>query len=230
MKTQTQPENPPIDLQHEAWRHLVHTLFHLLPPPLTDTPEGRRTRNRAAIARIAALDPVTPNEAELAAQCVVARAQAEEIARLTRVHASDIALVVKLNSQYAAMVRISLAARNRLLGDQQRRRRREQNPHDADTDEWTRHVAANTMLQAMPREPEPESHTAENETSMRPPSLQPGTLRPPLPRVPDSDWLDEQSTGNAINSDPGHLPHRPEPEDWPPNAVPPPRWRAPVAA
>ena len=237
METQTEPENPPIDIQNEAWRHLVHTLFHLLPPPLTDTPEGRRTRNRAAIARIAALDPVTPNEAELAAQCVVARAQAEEIARLTRVHASDIALAVKLNSQYAAMVRISLAAQNRLLGDQQRRRRREQNPHDADTDEWTRHVAANTMLQAMPPEPEPEpepeSHTAENETPMRQLPLQPGTLRPPPPppppRAPDSGWLDEHSTGNGINSDPGHLPHRPEPENWPPNAVPPPRWRAAIA-
>jgi hypothetical protein len=152
METQTPIPNQPIDLQEEAWRHLVHTLFHLLPPPLTNTPEGRRTRNRAAIARIADLDPVNANEAELAAQCVVARAQAEDIIRLTRDHADDIALVVKLNAQYAAMVRISLAAENRLIREQQRRRKREANPRDADTDAWTRHIVANTMLREMPPE------------------------------------------------------------------------------
>ncbi len=223
METQTQPENPPIDLQNEAWRHLVHTLFHLLPPPLTDTPEGRRTRNRVTIARIAALDPVTPNEAELAAQCVVARAQAEEIVRLTRVHASDIALVVKLNAQYAAMVRISLAAQNRLLREQQRRRKREENQHDADTDEWTRHIAANIMLQEMPPEPEsePESQNTEDETPMGQPPRQLGTLRPPPPRAPDPGGQDDPN--------PGHLTRQPEPEDWHTNAAAPPRWPASVA-
>ncbi len=214
METQTDPPNPPIDLQTESWRHLVHTIFHLLPPPLTNTPEGRQTRNRAAVARIADLDPVNANEAELAAQCVVARAQAEDIMRLIRVHADDIALVVKLNAQYAAMVRISLAAQNRLLRDQQRRRKREENQHDADTDEWTRHIAASTMLREMPSEPEsePESHAAGSETPTRPPPAS----NPGWPDDPDGGPLARRCQHD-------------DPRTSASMAQAPPQWQAPVA-
>ena len=67
-----------------------YTLTELLPPPLDDTPEGLRARNHAAIAKVAALLPVNANKADLAAQCIAARAQAEDVLRLLRQHAGDI--------------------------------------------------------------------------------------------------------------------------------------------
>ena len=153
METQPQPPAPPIDLPAQAYRYLMHTLLALLPPPIEDTPQATRTRNHAAIARIAALAPVNANEAELAAQCIAARAQAEDLLRLIRVHANDIKIVIRLNAQYAAMIRASLSAHNRLLQEQQQRRKRETNPEAADQDEWTRHIAAQAMLEALPSAP-----------------------------------------------------------------------------
>lgn len=153
METKPQPSNPPIDLPAQAYRHLIHTLIALLPPPIEDTPEATLTRNHAAIARIAALAPVNANEAELAAQCIAARAQAEDVLRLIRLHANDINLVIKLNAQYSAMVRASLAVHNRLLRDQQQRYKRETTHSAADQDQWTHHIAEQSMLSALPPEP-----------------------------------------------------------------------------
>ena len=175
METQPQPPNPPLDLPARAYRHLVHTLLALLPPPIEDTPEATLIRNHAAIARIAALAPVNADEAELAAQCIAARAQAEDLLRLTRLHADDINIVIRLNAQYASMIRASLSAHNRLLREQQQRRKRESTPGAADQDEWTRHIAARAMLEALPVAPtrpeiakkETESHVPKTETPKR---------------------------------------------------------------
>ena len=98
MKTPS-PPHPGIDLSTDLYYQLVYTLTDLLPPPLGDTPEALRTRNHAAIAKVAALLPANANEADLAAQCIAARAQAEEILRLIRQHAGDILLVMRLNAQ-----------------------------------------------------------------------------------------------------------------------------------
>ena len=86
------PTHPAIDLSTELYYQLVYTLTDLLPPPLDDTPEALHVRIRAAIAKVAALLPVNANEADLAAQCIAARAQAEEMLRLIRQHANDIGL------------------------------------------------------------------------------------------------------------------------------------------
>lgn len=147
---ETQPQTPSIDLPAQAYRHLMHTLIALLPPPIEDTLEATLARNHAAIARIAALAPVNVEEAELAAQCISARARAEDMLRLIRLHANDIYLVIKLNAQYASMIRASLSAHNRLLREQQQRRKRETTHGAADQDEWTRHIAAQAMLTALP--------------------------------------------------------------------------------
>ena len=106
METSSTP-HPDIDLSPHLYYQLVHTLTDLLPPPLDDTPEALYTRNHAAIAKVAALLPVNANEADLAAQCIAARAQAEDILRLLRQHAHDIGLVMRLNAQYGSMVRTS---------------------------------------------------------------------------------------------------------------------------
>ena len=128
------------------------------------------TGNNAAAARIAALAPTNADQAELAAQCVAARAQAEDLMRLIRLHAADVNLVVKLNAQCAAMFRASLAAHNRLLREQ--RRRREQPP--ADKSERTAQTAAPAALRPSPvPKTETKSQPSKNETPGRRPEPDP---------------------------------------------------------
>ncbi|MEA2745520.1 MAG: hypothetical protein QOG25_3891 [Acetobacteraceae bacterium] len=73
------PPHPAIDLSTDLYCQLVYTLTDLLPSPLDDTPEALRARNHAAITKVAALLPVNANEADLAAQCIAARAQAPRL-------------------------------------------------------------------------------------------------------------------------------------------------------
>jgi hypothetical protein len=140
------PSHPAIDLSTPLYYHLVYTLTGLLPPPLDDTPEALHTRNLAAIAKVAALLPVNANEADLAAQCIAARAQAEEMLRLLRQHAGDIGLVMRLNAQYGSMVRTSLSVHGRLMRVQAVRQKREAIDAAANQDAWTLHVAERSML------------------------------------------------------------------------------------
>ncbi len=188
METQPRPSNPPIDLPAQSYRHLVHTLITLLPPPPDSTPESLQTRNQAAIARVAALAPVNDSEADLAAQCIAARAQAEDVMRLIRVHAGDIKLVLRLNAQYAAMVRASLAALSHLRREQQQRQKQQATQTTANAGESLRQTEADTMLDAPPAAPkaqapaqsasksEPKSHTPRIETIARRLCPEPATL------------------------------------------------------
>jgi hypothetical protein len=140
------PPQPAIDLSTPLYYQLVHTLTGLLPPPLDDSPEALHTRNLAAIAKVAALLPVNANEAELAAQCIAARAQAEEMLRLLRHHAGDIGLVMRLNAQYGSMVRTSLSVHGRLMRVQAVRQKREAVGGEANQDAWALYVAERFML------------------------------------------------------------------------------------
>jgi hypothetical protein len=140
------PPHPAFDLSTELYYQLVYTLTDLLPPPLDDTPEALHVRNHAAIAKVAALLPVNANEADLAAQCIAARAQAEEMLRLVRQHANDIGLVMRLNAQYGSMVRTSLSVHGRLMRVQALRQKREAIDSAANEDAWALHVAERSML------------------------------------------------------------------------------------
>ena len=95
---------------------------------------------------MAALLPVNANEADLAAQCIAARAQAEEMLRLLRQHAGDIGLVIRLNAQYGSMVRTSLSVHGRLMRVQALRHKREKIDSAVNEDAWTQHVAERSML------------------------------------------------------------------------------------
>jgi hypothetical protein len=120
-----------------------------LPPPLDDTPEALRTRNLAAVAKVAALLPVNANEADLAAQCIAARAQAEEMLRLLRQNADDIGLVIRLNAQYGSMVRTSLSVHARLTRMQALRQKRQAIDGAANQDAWAQHIAERSMLRVV---------------------------------------------------------------------------------
>src|SRR5476651_1456179 len=143
------PPHPAIDLSTPLYYQLVYTLTDLLPLPLDDTPEALHTRNLAAIAKVAALLPVNANEADLAAQCIAARGQAEEMLRLLRQHADDIGLVMRLNAQYGSMVRTSLSVHARLMRVQALRQKREAIDGAANEDGWTLHVAERSMLRVV---------------------------------------------------------------------------------
>jgi hypothetical protein len=120
-----------------------------LPPPIDDTPAALRTRNLAAIAKVAALLPVNANEADLAAQCIAARGQADEMLGLIRQNADDIGLVMRLNAQYGSMVRTSLSVHARLMRVQALRQKREAIEGAANADAWALHVAERSMLRVV---------------------------------------------------------------------------------
>src|SRR5471032_1151215 len=148
METFSTP-HPVIDLATDLYYQLVHTLTGLLPLPLDDTQEALYSRNHAAIAKVAALLPVNANEADLAAQCIAARAQAEDVLRLLRQHADDIGLVMRLNAQYGSMVRTSLSVHARLMRVQALRQKREAIDGAANEDAWALHVAERSMLRVV---------------------------------------------------------------------------------
>jgi hypothetical protein len=143
------PPHPAIDLSPHLYYQLVYTLTGLLPPPIDDSPEALYTRDRAAIAKVAALLPVNANEADLAAQCIAARAQSEDILRLLRENADDIRLTMRLNAQYASMVRTSLSVHGRLMRVQALRQKREAIDGAANQDGWTLHIAERSMLEVL---------------------------------------------------------------------------------
>ncbi len=124
METSPAPR-PAVNLSTGLYYQLVYTLTDLLPPPLDDTPAALRARNHAAVAKVAALLPVNANEADLAAQCIAARAHAEDLLRSLRQYAGDIGLVIRLNAQYASMVRTSLSVHGCLMRVQALRHKRE---------------------------------------------------------------------------------------------------------
>jgi hypothetical protein len=149
------PPSQAADLSTPLYYQLVHTLTGPLPPPLDDTQESLRARDLAAIAKVAALLPVNANEADLAAQCIAARAQAEDLLRLLRQHAGDIGLVMRLNAQYGSMVRTSLSVHARLMRVQAVRQKREAIEGAANEDAWALHIAERSMLAVIDPDAEP---------------------------------------------------------------------------
>jgi hypothetical protein len=139
------PPRPSLDLSSQLYFQLVYTLTGLLPPPIDDSPEALLGRNCAAVAKVAALLPVGANEIDLAAQCIAARAQAEDLLRLVRQHEGDTKMVMRLNAQYGSMVRTSLSVHGRLMRVQAVRQKREAIDGAANEDAWTLHVAERCM-------------------------------------------------------------------------------------
>src|ERR1700733_328618 len=126
-----------------------HTLCSLLPPAARRHPRGNACPNDAAIAQVAALLPVNADEADIAAHCVAARAQAEDVMRSLRNHASDIHLSMKLNAQYCLMERTAVSVRTQLLRVQTARHKREKDPTACDQDGWSEHIAEQLMTKAL---------------------------------------------------------------------------------
>src|SRR5579875_3576481 len=97
-------------LPADAYWHLVRTLRLALPPPVSDYPEAWLRRDRAAIARIAALAPANAAEADLAAQFVAASEYWKECLRLAQLPETAAELAAKCRAQGLAMMRHANAA------------------------------------------------------------------------------------------------------------------------
>jgi hypothetical protein len=170
----------------------VYTLTDLLPPSIDDSPNALHTRNLAAIAKVAALAPVNANKADLAAQCIAARAQAEDILRLLRQHAGDINLTIRLNAQYGSMVRTSLSVLGRLTRIQAQRQKREAIEGAANQDARALNIAELSMLEVL------QANTKRQQAAS--PEATPATL-PEAPPAPDSNHRTAKHVSeNDINS------------------------------
>jgi hypothetical protein len=175
-----------------------------------DTPEALLSRNQAAIDQVAAMLPTNANEAILAAQCVAARAQADDVLRLIREHADDeLKTVMKLNAQYIAMMRTSQGAHGHLLRAQAMRYKRETSDAALKADEWTQYIVTRSMEQALEAgpaavvpagEPAAPASVAEprvNAPEPMAPAPEPAPAASPLPvasspppmSVPAAPWL-----------------------------------------
>lgn len=141
--------SPNPSLSRHAYHQLAHTLCGVLPPPLADTPQALLTRNHAAIAKAAAMQPANDDEADIAAHCVAARAQAEDALRLLQRHAGDVHLLIKLRNQYALMERTAIGLRNQLHRLQTARHKREKDGAAAESDAWMGYIASRSMQQAL---------------------------------------------------------------------------------
>lgn len=186
MSNTTQPGLHPARVTPDYYQ-LIHILTRDLPKPLDDSPEALYARNQAAVERVAALLPVNANESSLAALSVAARAQAEDLMRLLRVHDGEIQIIMKLNAQYVAMSRTSLSAQNQLLRVQALRHKREANDTAREADGWTKLVAEGSMRQALdvgPLSAVPAAEPAAPEPAAEkppPPAVAPAALAAPKP-------------------------------------------------
>ena len=180
------PPRPAINLSTPLYYQVVYTLTDLLPPPLDNTPDALRTRNHAAIAKVAALLPVNANELDLAAQCIAARAQAEDILRLLRENTDDIQLMMRLNAQYASMVKTSLSVHARLMRVQAVRQKRDAIESSAKEDEWTLHAAEQSMLKV-----------ADPDIERLKPAPRPAPAEPPAARDDETIKKKSQNQNNS---------------------------------
>jgi hypothetical protein len=141
-------------LPRSVYWYIVHQLRNSMPNPIPDTPEARAHRGNAAIAQIAAMLPANADEAELAAECVSARAQARDCQREAQAfRGTDTAWFLKCHAQATAYLRQAQSARRRLQSLQAERRQREADSAAADRAAWTEHCAIGLMADALGREP-----------------------------------------------------------------------------
>ena len=144
-------------LPADAYYELVRTLRLTLPPLGEEAgTEDLVRRDRAAIARVAALAPASAAEAELAAQFVAASEQWKDCLRLAQDAATTPEWAAKCRAQANAMMRQANAALRLLLRLQQTRRKLEADQTTAERLAWNEHCAFGFMAEALAACPRPD--------------------------------------------------------------------------
>ncbi len=136
-------------LPREAFHEIMLILRSALPPPLTDDPADCARRDRAAMAGVAALLPVTAAEGRLAAQFVAADAWAMDCLRLARERRLEFEVARKCRAQALSLMRESKGALRALLRLQAGRRAMEADDAAANRAAWVEHGALGMMGEAL---------------------------------------------------------------------------------
>ncbi len=169
------PGDLALQLPATTYHQLVQRLRGTLPPPLTDDPENLIRRNQALIARIAALCPANPAEADVAALYVAASEQWKHGFRLAQQPDISPEWAMKCRAQANSMMRQEQSVLRLLLRMQAAREKRESTNESCDRAAWTEHCALGLMAEAL-------------EPHARPLAAQP--LPPPEP-PPDRELMEE---------------------------------------
>ena len=151
MDQRPNPEQPDLarQLPSDVYYQLIHTLCASL-PLVSDAPDGIVSRDNAAIAHVAALQPANADEANLAATLVAAHAQAMNCLRLARKYATaDHVLALKCRAQAASMLRETQATHSLLLRVQAVRRKREADSAASEAAARTERRVTGLMRQAL---------------------------------------------------------------------------------
>jgi hypothetical protein len=138
-----------LQLPRDMFHQVIHTCCGSLPAPVTNSPEDRVRRDNAAMARIACMLPANADEANIAAQCVAADAEALECLRQAREYAPDENRALRFSAQSASMMRQSRAARALLMRVQAQREKREADPGALGKANWIEHCALGLMAEAL---------------------------------------------------------------------------------
>ena len=136
-------------LPREAFFEILWMLRGSLPPPLSDDPAELKRRDRAAMATVASLLPVTVAEGRLAAQFASADAWARDCQVLAAERRADTGWTRKCLAQSVSLMRESRAALRELRQMQKERRARDTNPEAASRAEWGAHSAVGMMRGAL---------------------------------------------------------------------------------
>ena len=142
-------------LPREAFQEILRTLRGCLPPPEGELAEDWERRDRAALAKAAALRPETAAEGEVAAQFVAAAAWAMDCLRLAVERRLEFNVARKCQAQAASLMRESKSALRLLLKLQAERSAFATDTEAADRAAWAEHAAFGMMdggLRAPPEE------------------------------------------------------------------------------
>ena len=132
-------------LPREAFQEILRTLRGCLPPPEGDLPADWERRDRAAMAKAAALRPETAAEGEMAAQFVAAAAGAMDCLRLAVERRLEFHIARKCRAQAASLMRESKSALRLLLRLQADRAALATDTEAADRAAWAEHAAFGMM-------------------------------------------------------------------------------------
>ena len=150
------PPNASDQLFRAIYYQITHTLRGQLPDPATNTPEALALRDFAAIAHVASLQPVSAEEANVAALCVACDAQALQSLREAREHPDDIDVRMQCVAQSASMMRQAKSWRLYLLRLQTGRQLRDANPTATEIASAIEQRALAHMAEALAQAPPPE--------------------------------------------------------------------------
>ena len=184
---------PTYTLLDRAFVHLTRELCRALPPPPTE--HEQQSRNEAAIAQVASLQPNSTAEFELAATAVCASFRARHCQVRADEPGQPSADALRWTGKADQMMRQAQSAMRSLLRVQALRQNREADPRALDRGERAEHHMLALMTEAIGTQPPisygaPESQTAETEI---------------LPR---------HSAPNAGATIPDQTPHDPEPVSY----------------